>query len=357
MSIPTNNLYNFVAQALENKYLLKYFYPYGQKQFKNVINNEEDLRPDLNYNDMPVLMCHDQEPLNFELYNDEQFNKQINNLLSDEFNSPPEYKDRYKCLQKAIKAGRKNLNLRWVDPSNRTDKWILLHSELNSQEVIKYTDTKLFKCAYWWAHAPLAIDWYRFARYDTRLERQYNNIKANFLIYARSTTGNREYRKSFLEQLQHVNNVQIGSINQYEVNSNSSANYDAYDFAHTHCSIILETVYDERIHLTEKTLRPLACGHPFLILNGPGSLETIRSYGFKTFHPFINETYDQEKDADKRMKMVIDEMQRINNSSTKYQQYIWENCNHITEYNKRLFFDDKFIWRVKTELRRTVRTV
>ena len=57
------------------------------------------------------------------------------------------------------------------------------------------------------------------------------------------------------------------------------------------------------------------------------------------------------------MKMVIDEMQRINNSSTKYQQYIWENCNHITEYNKRLFFDDKFIWRVKTELRRTVRTV
>ena len=57
MSIPTKNLYNFVAQALENKYLLKYFYPYGQKQFKNVINNEEDLRPNVNYNDMPVLMC------------------------------------------------------------------------------------------------------------------------------------------------------------------------------------------------------------------------------------------------------------------------------------------------------------
>jgi hypothetical protein len=55
------------------------------------------------------------------------------------------------------------------------------------------------------------------------------------------------------------------------------------------------------------------------------------------------------------MKMVIAEMNRINSSSKKYQQWIWNGCNEIAEYNKRLFFDDKFLWRVKTELRRTVR--
>ena len=145
--------------------------------------------------------------------------------------------------------------------------------------------------------------------------------------------------------------------NSDTIDSESSAVYDAYDFAHTNCSIILETVYDQRIHLTEKTLRPIACGHPFMILNGPGALEIIRSYGFKTFQPYINESYDKELGPMKRMDMVLKEMRRINNASEKYQQWIWNGCAEIAEYNKKLFFDDKFIWRVKTELRRTVRTV
>ena len=45
MSIPTNNLYNFVTQALENQYRVKYFSPYGHKQFKNIIDNIEDEDP------------------------------------------------------------------------------------------------------------------------------------------------------------------------------------------------------------------------------------------------------------------------------------------------------------------------
>ena len=71
MSIPTNNLYNFVTQALENKFLVKYFYPWGEKGFKNIIDNEEDSRPNGNYNDLSVLICHDQEPLDFDLYSDQ----------------------------------------------------------------------------------------------------------------------------------------------------------------------------------------------------------------------------------------------------------------------------------------------
>ena len=57
MSVPTNNLYNFVTQALENKFLVKYFYPWGQKDFKNIVDNYEDLRPsEVNYLEMPVVL-------------------------------------------------------------------------------------------------------------------------------------------------------------------------------------------------------------------------------------------------------------------------------------------------------------
>ena len=378
MSVPTNNLYNFVAQALENKYLVKHFHPWGHKGFANVIDNIEDTRPDVKSRDIPVLLCHDQEPLDFELYNDTNLVKQLDTF----------YPVLRKMIQSLLDKGISNLNLRWVQPNwhrfeKRLDQpyWTLLHSELNSPEVLKYESTGLFKCAYWWAHAPIAVDWYRFARYDTRLIRRSQDLVANFLVYARDTTGKRAYRNKFLEHLAHIDNVQLGSIDtnlippitrcnegnaendadynpyQEDISSSSSATYSWEDFARTNCSIVLETVYDQRIHLTEKTLRPLACGHPFMILNGPGALEKIREYGFKTFQPYINESYDKETDPVKRMDMVLTEMNRINSSSEKYQKWIWDGCQQIAEHNKRLFFHDKFIWRVKTELRKTVRTV
>ncbi len=379
MSIPTNNLYNFVAQALENKFLVKHFHPWGHKGFANIIDNIGDALPVVERKrDTPVLLCHDQEPLDFDLYNDTNLVKQLDEVY-------PVLRD---SIQALLDKGITNLNLRWASPNwhrfeNRLDQpyWTLLHSELNSPEVVKYTNTGLFKCAYWWAHAPIARDWYRFARYDTRLQRQSQDIKANFLVYARATTGKRAYRKIFLEHLVHIDNVQLGSIDrniippitrcnegnsegdadynpyQEDISSTSSATYSWEDFARTNCSIVLETVYDQRIHLTEKTLRPLACGHPFMILSGPGALEKIREYGFKTFQPYINESYDKEKDPVKRMDMLLSEMNRINSSSEKYQRWIWNGCQEIAEHNKRLFFEDRFIWRVKTELRKTVRTV
>jgi len=358
MSVPTNNLYNFVAQALENKYLVKYFYPWGEKAFANIVDHITDSiagdsyqditdrsNPnvkDLRYRKIPVIMCHDQEPLDFDLYSDTNMLKQLDNI--------PQQKD----IKYFLNKDRKDLNLRWIHAEHEADYWTLLHSEVNSAEVDKYNNTGLFRCAYWWAHAPIACDWYRFAKYDNRLQRQSQDIMANFLVYARGTTGKRAYRKEFLKHLTHIDSVQVGSFAQYEVLGESSATYDHYDFSHTNCSIILETIFDQRVHLTEKTLRPIACGHPFMILNGPGALETIRSYGFRTFEPFINESYDKEQLSNKRMHMVLKEMQRINSLSNEEQTNIWKECNSVAEYNKQIFFNDRFLANVKAELQKNV---
>jgi hypothetical protein len=87
--------------------------------------------------------------------------------------------------------------------------------------------------------------------------------------------------------------------------SAASADYDPNDFINSEISVILETVFDDRrIHLTEKTLKPIACGHPFILAAGPGALEYIRSYGFKTFAPYIDESYDQETDSLKRLEKI-----------------------------------------------------
>jgi hypothetical protein len=77
--------------------------------------------------------------------------------------------------------------------------------------------------------------------------------------------------------------------------------------------IVTETWFaDERCqYLTEKALRPLASLRPFLLVGPPFSLHRLRSYGFKTFEPFISENYDIVSDPVERMTMVFKEVDRL----------------------------------------------
>jgi hypothetical protein len=133
--------------------------------------------------------------------------------------------------------------------------------------------------------------------------------------------------------------------------SNSSAVYDSKDFCQTDISVILETVFDQRIHLTEKILRPIACKHPFLLAAGPGSLRYLKNYGFRTFDPYINESYDNESCPDTRLKMIVSEMDRLRKLPEKQYNKILENCKEIAEYNHQLFFSKDFYLKIIEELR------
>ena len=63
--------------------------------------------------------------------------------------------------------------------------------------------------------------------------------------------------------------------------------------------------------LTEKVFKPLGNFQPFVFLAFPGALGTLRSLGFKTFSPFIDESYDDEPDQARRIQMIYSEIKRI----------------------------------------------
>ena len=63
--------------------------------------------------------------------------------------------------------------------------------------------------------------------------------------------------------------------------------------------------------LTEKIFKPIANFQPFLFLAYPGALATLRKLGFKTFSPFIDESYDLETNTNKRIKMIYDEVSKL----------------------------------------------
>ena len=357
MSVPTHNLYDFVHLVLEKKFILWYFFPYGSKNLTDVINlfcsdNEEQIKllyqeyKDTCYAEIklgkkitswvnwepfqPVLFCHDQEPLNFNLYQD-------NNLIQLD-----------KDTHVDPKFTNKKLNLRQINPRSLQKYWILLHSEMNSNEVTLYEKTNMFVGAYWWSHAIISRDWYRFAEYDKRLKHQY--VKNLFLVYCRDISGSRRYRKQFFNLLEQNCLNNFCNFGNSEVTSEHSAVYDWQDISTSGIHIVLETIFDCRIHLTEKTLRPIACGHPFIIANGPGTLNYLKKYGFKTFSPFINENYDLEQDSCVRMSMIINEMTRLSSLPEKELSTVLLECQKISEHNKKLFFSQDFFEQIVSEL-------
>lgn len=336
MSIPTFNLYDFIHQVTEKQYMLKYFYPWGSRDINQVIDQltgDDSVRKNqlhaiddrlfgkgsvyFNWTHFqPVLFCHDQEPLNFEIYNNSELNL------------------------RQCKTGGGQVAISYPK------KWILLHSEDNSKNLELYKQSKLFAPAHWWSHAIIARDWFRFAEYDKSLDEQFS--KKRFLVYARAFEGSRQYRQDFLKIIPHES-CQIGSFYSVDVTSESSAVYNVYDHTHTDISVVLETVVD-RIHLTEKTCRAIACKHPFLLVAGAGSLDYLKKYGFRTFDPLIDESYDQQKDLKKRMDMIVEQMHRISNFNNAELKQL----RLIAEYNHKRFFSIELFEQVTNELKQNV---
>ena len=62
---------------------------------------------------------------------------------------------------------------------------------------------------------------------------------------------------------------------------------------------------------TEKILRPLINKRMFVLVGAPHTLKFIKTKGFKTFEPFIDETYDTIVDPFDRIDAILAEIDRL----------------------------------------------
>ena len=367
MSIPLDRLYHYIeniAKEIRGDDVIIYlFYPHGSKKLENLsrLNNNIDWK---NGRTLPQIYCYDQEPLNFDLY------KNIPSLINNE------------KLSQILIDNHPDLafnNLRY-DFVNIFDQAILLHSEKQSAEVVKYQQSN-FIPVYYWSHAVIALDWFRYAQHQTQIK----NVKKTFLIYNRAWSGTREYRLKFIDLLIDQNLISTcqtscNSIepelqvhyskyqyidqqwkpeNQLEnytsptpAASCSSADFSIEDYCDTEFEVVLETLFDDaRIQLTEKILRPIACGQPFLLLGTAGSLKYLQHYGFKTFSDIIDESYDNINNAKDRMQAVINTMTRIVNWTDSERKINHNKIKEITEHNRSHFFSKEFFDFVITEFK------
>lgn len=112
-----------------------------------------------------------------------------------------------------------------------------------------------------------------------------------------------------------------------------------------------ETVYfGDRLHITEKTFRPIALEMPFVLMAPAGSLAYMREYGFKTFADIFGENYDLETDDIRRVEMVTALLKSLDSLSVKERQRIHSACLPIVEHNFNHFYNGDFTEVLWTEL-------
>ena len=80
--------------------------------------------------------------------------------------------------------------------------------------------------------------------------------------------------------------------------------------------IVTETVFDYPYpQVTEKTIRAIIHKKMFILIAPANTLSWLREKGFKTFSPFINESYDEIEDPVQRMTAIIHEIIQLGNRS------------------------------------------
>ena len=88
---------------------------------------------------------------------------------------------------------------------------------------------------------------------------------------------------------------------------------------------------DDSFYLTEKTLKPIAMGHPFIMLSTKHFLKNLRGLGFKTFGDFVDESYDECDNVGDRVKIISKELERLNITESKK---FYNDTRAICEYNQ-----------------------
>ena len=221
-------------------------------------------------------------------------------------------------------------------------------SKLASETAKEYD----FNILYYFFHGFAASDWFRGFHVLNYTKNPIQNYKYDYQSFNRIVTGDRAYRKTFVDQLRATNLLEHGAVS-YGVTDDpvteqrlvidheqlpGSASADIPDVdAFWH--IVTETVfYYDKLHLTEKIFKPIVSKQPFMLLAAPGNLAYLRSYGFKTFEGIIDESYDNIKDNDARIEAVVSQLKWYCDLSEQDKFEIQRLLAPIVEHNFHHFY-------------------
>jgi hypothetical protein len=113
-------------------------------------------------------------------------------------------------------------------------------------------------------------------------------------------------------------------------------------YTDSYFNIVLETHFDADgsggAFLTEKTFKPIKHAQPFVIVGAPGSLQALRSLGYRTFDHAIDNSYDTIQNNTQRWIAVKSTIEQIKQNPAKY----FAQCRDDVIHNQQLFLSSKY---------------
>ena len=240
----------------------------------------------------------------------------------------------------------------------------VIHSEHNSWDIVQLKKQGI-KTVHWFSHAYLCSEFY-FNHYR-KLEMvtnyksrpiQYHWVCANrlidiprdyrikFLNLLDTSTGvysllNKDpYTNRTLEEIYPDNKVKSNSFDTHENHSAEIKIDELTPWNTSFLHVVTETVWQEKIHFTEKVFKPIVLHQPFVVLQAPGSLAYLRSYGFETFGAWWDESYDTIEDPQQRMQAIADIVNAIGAKSLEELETMRIEMASVLEHNFRHFYEN-----------------
>jgi hypothetical protein len=239
---------------------------------------------------------------------------------------------------------------------------------------------------YYFYHGFAALDWYRDFQYFE--PQSFDRFDKVFICYNHLTSKYRSYRLHLVSNLIEQDLVQHGLVSLFHTGwqatiedpdnpldnrarvkiyktlknvadpltidtdtptGTMSAQVNFKDLTRALFHVVTETVYfQDKLHLTEKVFKPIVARRPFFLVAAPGNLAYLKSYGFKTFDRWIDESYDLEQDHYIRIEKITAELARLcamdksalEQMHLEMQEVLEHNFNHFYGNFKDIIVDE-----------------
>ena len=149
-----------------------------------------------------------------------------------------------------------------------------------------------------------------------------------------------DYRRKSLKFLDENNLISKGHVSSGDHTLKNTYKFLSIDALKlSDFNLVIESYFDSKDYfhttplVTEKTYRNFLYKKPFILLSQYHSLKLVKKLGYKTFSPFIDESYDDIEDNDLRFNTAMNEAMRLINLNDGKFKELMSNLDSILDFN------------------------
>jgi len=162
------------------------------------------------------------------------------------------------------------------------------------------------------------------------------------------TSKGEDYINAKAEIIKHINRSKLTLDYKDATFWEDDRRFDENLYYKSAISIVTETfaahineIYHNEAHVlwtTEKVWKPIALGHPFIVLGSLNTMMYLQSEGYYTYYDIIDESYDKISNLPTRIDMICDEIERLSQLSKPELKKLIDTVYDFRKKNRELFY-------------------